>query len=130
MHHLKSQPIFSEASEPFDFPTGISGFPRYLVSFLRNLVITLKEVTASPKQSHCTIAHNTFPVSAQPLKCLINVSFIKMSCFPFSWSMFSRCYNHFIRNPRMPLIQNRSLRICGFVFKCVESIACNLFHDL
>ena len=34
---LKSQPIFSEASqtewrEPFDFQTGISGFPTYMVS--------------------------------------------------------------------------------------------------
>ena len=32
LHRLKSQPMFSEASqtewhEPFDFPTGISGFP-------------------------------------------------------------------------------------------------------
>ena len=27
LHRLKSQPIFSEASQnPFDFPTGISGF--------------------------------------------------------------------------------------------------------
>ena len=107
------------------FQPGFLGFPRYLVSFLRNLVIAVKEATASPKQSRCTIAHNTFPVSAQPLKCLINVAFIKMSCFPFSWSMFSRCYNHFIKNPRMPHIQSRSLRTCGFVFKCVESIACN-----
>ena len=54
MHHLKSQPIFSEASqmewlEPFDFPTGISGFPMYLVSLLLNLVIAVKEATASPK---------------------------------------------------------------------------------
>ena len=55
-----------EGLEPFDFPTGISGFPMYLVSFLRNLVIAVKEATASLKQSHCTIAHNTFPVSAQP----------------------------------------------------------------
>ena len=71
LHDLKSQPIFSEASqleglEPFDFPTGISGFPMYLVSFLRNLVTAVKEATASPKQSHCTIARNTFPVYAQP----------------------------------------------------------------
>ena len=34
IHRLKSQPIFSEASqtgwrEPFDFPTGITGFPRF-----------------------------------------------------------------------------------------------------
>ena len=32
LHHLKPQPIFSEASqtewpEPVDFPTGFSGFP-------------------------------------------------------------------------------------------------------
>ena len=36
-HHLILQPIFSEASqtewrEPFDFPTGISGFPVKMVS--------------------------------------------------------------------------------------------------
>ena len=39
LHRLKSQTIFSEASqtewrEPFDFPTGISGFPMYLVNFI------------------------------------------------------------------------------------------------
>ena len=36
LHHLKSQPIFSEVSQiewrkPFDFPSGISCFPMYMV---------------------------------------------------------------------------------------------------
>ena len=40
-HRLKTQPIFSEASQTewripsaFDFPTGISGFSMYLVNFI------------------------------------------------------------------------------------------------
>ena len=37
LHHLKPQPIFSEASqtewpEPVDFPTGFSGFPLLMVA--------------------------------------------------------------------------------------------------
>ena len=32
LNRLKSQSIYSEWREPFDFPTGISGFPKWMVS--------------------------------------------------------------------------------------------------
>ena len=60
LHRLKSQPIFSEASqtewrEPFDFPTRMSGFPTKMVStpnitHVRNLRRALTSLEKNKEQ--------------------------------------------------------------------------------